>query len=113
MHLILKLGHSSSTTLFSVPPLQTPASWLCIYRVALIAKTYQVIMYNPGTAEFLCSLEGTDVTLDTSSEPPFSLPLPQTCVIEKKLSERAQWLTQQDVADGLGYPFAAAKFLSS
>ncbi|KAJ5788680.1 hypothetical protein N7457_003670 [Penicillium paradoxum] len=67
-------------------------------------------MNNPETAEFLCSLEGTDVTLDPSSEPPLHLPR-QTWVIDKKLSERSQPMTQQDVTDGLGLPFAAAKFL--
>lgn len=67
-------------------------------------------MDNPGAADFLCGLEGTDITLDSSSEPPFHLPR-QTWVLEKKLSERAQWLTQQDVTNGLRYPFAAVKFL--
>ncbi|RHZ49219.1 uncharacterized protein CDV56_104980 [Aspergillus thermomutatus] len=67
-------------------------------------------MNNPETAEFLCGLEGTDVTLDPPSEPPLHLPR-QTWVIDKKLSERSQSMTQQDVADGLGLPFAAAKFL--
>jgi hypothetical protein len=67
-------------------------------------------MNNPETAEFLCGLEGTDVTLDPPSEPPFDLSR-QTWVIDKKLSERSQWMTQQNVADGLGLPFAAAKFL--
>lgn len=32
-------------------------------------------------------------------------------VIDNKLSERSQWMSQQDVTDGLGLPFAAAKFL--
>lgn len=67
-------------------------------------------MDNPETAEFLCGLEGTDVTLDPPSEPPLHLPR-QTWVIDKKLSERPQWMTQEDVTDGLGHPFAAAKFL--
>jgi hypothetical protein len=66
-------------------------------------------MNNPE-AEFLCGLEGTDVTLDPPSELPLQLPR-QTWVIDKKLSERSSWMTQQDVADGLGLPFAAAKFL--
>jgi hypothetical protein len=65
---------------------------------------------QPRTAEFLCGLESTDVTLDPPSEPPLYLPR-QTWVIEKKLSERSSWLTQEDVTDGLGLPFAAAKFL--
>ncbi|PKX92385.1 uncharacterized protein P174DRAFT_421455 [Aspergillus novofumigatus IBT 16806] len=30
-------------------------------------------MDNPGTAEFLCSPEGMDITLDPPSEPPFYL----------------------------------------
>ncbi|KAF4216556.1 hypothetical protein CNMCM8980_001993 [Aspergillus fumigatiaffinis] len=65
---------------------------------------------NPETAEFLCGLEGLDVTPDPPSEPPFYLSR-QTWVINKKLSERSQWMAQQNVADGLGLPFAAAKFL--
>jgi hypothetical protein len=32
-------------------------------------------------------------------------------VIEKKLSERSQWLTQEDNTDGVEVPFAASKFL--
>lgn len=67
-------------------------------------------MNNPETAEFLCGLEGMDVTLDPQSEPPLHLPR-QTWVIDNKLSERSQSMTQQDVTDGLGLPFAAAKFL--
>jgi hypothetical protein len=67
-------------------------------------------MNNPETAEFLCGLEGTDITLDPPSEPPLYLSR-QTWVIDKKLSERSQSMTQQDVTDGLGLPFAAAKFL--
>lgn len=67
-------------------------------------------MNNPETAGFLCGLEGKDVTLDPPSEPPLHLPR-QTWVIDKKLSERSQSMTQQDVTDGLGLPFAAAKFL--
>ncbi|RLL97786.1 hypothetical protein CFD26_106189 [Aspergillus turcosus] len=60
-------------------------------------------MNTPETAEFQCGLEGTDVTLDSPSH--------QTWVIDKKLSERREWMTQQEVTDGLGLPFAAAKFL--
>ncbi|CAI7670251.1 unnamed protein product [Penicillium palitans] len=67
-------------------------------------------MSNPETAEFVCGLEGTDVIIDPPSEPPLYMSH-QTWVIEKKLSERSQPMTQQDVTDGLGLPFAAAKFL--
>ncbi|KAJ5151307.1 uncharacterized protein N7482_010559 [Penicillium canariense] len=67
-------------------------------------------MNNPGTADFLCGLEGTDVTLEPPSEPGLHLPR-QPWVIEKKLSERASWMTQEEVTDGLGIPYAAAKFL--
>lgn len=67
-------------------------------------------MDNPETAEFLCVLEGTDVTLEPPSEPLLHLSS-QTWVIDKKLSERSQSMTHQDVADGLGFPFAAAQFL--
>ncbi|KAF7131151.1 hypothetical protein CNMCM5793_004201 [Aspergillus hiratsukae] len=45
-------------------------------------------MNSPETAEFLCGLEGTDVTLDSPSR--------QTWVIDKKLSERAEWMTQEE-----------------
>lgn len=64
-------------------------------------------MNNPEAAEFVCDLEGTGVTLDSASESP----LHQTWVIDKKLSERSQPMTQQEVTEGLGLPFAAAKFL--
>ncbi|CAI7652726.1 unnamed protein product [Penicillium crustosum] len=67
-------------------------------------------MKNLETAEFVCGLEGTDVTLDPPPEPPLYL-AHQTWVIETKLSERSQPMTQEDVNDGLGIPFAAAKFL--
>jgi hypothetical protein len=67
-------------------------------------------MNDSETAEFLCGLEGTDITLDPPSELPLHLPR-QTWVIDKKLSERSQPMTQQDVTDSLGLPFAAAKFL--
>lgn len=67
-------------------------------------------MNNPETAEFVCGLEGTDVIIDPPSEPSFHLSH-QPWVIEKKLSERSQPMTQQDFTDGLGLPFAAAKFL--
>jgi hypothetical protein len=67
-------------------------------------------MNNPETPEFLCDLEGTEITLDPPSEPHLHLPR-QTWLIDKKLSERSQSMTQQDVTDGLGLPFAAAKFL--
>jgi hypothetical protein len=67
-------------------------------------------MNNPESAEFLCGLEGTDVTLDPPSEPPLNLSR-QTWVIDRKLSERSSWMTQQEVTEGLGLPFAAAKFL--
>jgi hypothetical protein len=67
-------------------------------------------MNDPETAEFLCGFEGTDITLDPPSEPPLYLPR-QTWAIDKKLSERSQPMTQQDFTDGLGLPFAAAKFL--
>ncbi|KAJ5142875.1 uncharacterized protein N7515_001662 [Penicillium bovifimosum] len=67
-------------------------------------------MDTPETAEFLCDLEGTGVTLDPPPEPPLHLPR-QTWVIEKKLSERAQWMTQKDVDEGVGISYAAAKFL--
>ncbi|KAI2735741.1 hypothetical protein DTO013E5_7122 [Penicillium roqueforti] len=67
-------------------------------------------MDNPETAEFLCGLDGTAITLDPPSEPPLHLPR-QTWVIDKTLSERSEWMTQQDVDDGLGLPYAAAKFL--
>ena len=64
-------------------------------------------MNNPEAAEFVCDLEGTEVTLDSPSESP----LRQTWVIDKKLSERSQPMTQQEVTEGLGLPFAAARFL--
>ncbi|KAJ5808541.1 hypothetical protein N7474_009810 [Penicillium riverlandense] len=67
-------------------------------------------MNNPETAEFLCGLADTDVTFDPPPEPPLHLSR-QTWVIEKKLSERSQRMTQQDVSDGLGLPYAAAKFI--
>lgn len=67
-------------------------------------------MNNAEAGEILYGLEGTDVTLDPPSEPLFHLSR-QTWVIDKKLSERSHWMTQQDVTDGLGLPFAAAKFL--
>ncbi|KAF4157219.1 hypothetical protein CNMCM6936_002632 [Aspergillus lentulus] len=67
-------------------------------------------MNNAETAEFLYGLEGTDVTLDPPSEPPFHLSR-QTWVIDKKLSERSQWMTQQVVTDCLGLLLAAAKIL--
>lgn len=67
-------------------------------------------MNNPEAGEFLCGLEGTDVTIDPPFEPPLHLPR-QTWVIDKKLSERSSWMTQQEVTDDLGLPFAAAKFL--
>ncbi|KAJ6102057.1 hypothetical protein N7486_004484 [Penicillium sp. IBT 16267x] len=67
-------------------------------------------MDKPETAEFLCGLEGTDVTLDPPSDPPLSLPR-QTWVIDKKLSERSSWMMQQEVTDGFGVPYVAAKFL--
>ncbi|CDM36945.1 hypothetical protein CBS147339_2365 [Penicillium roqueforti] len=60
-------------------------------------------MDNPETAEFLCGLDGTAITLDPPSEPPLHLPR-QTWVIDKTLSERSEWMTQQDVDDGLGLP---------
>lgn len=68
-------------------------------------------MDDPETPEFICGLEGTDVTLDQ----PFDFPLHrlprQTWLIDKWLSERSVWMTQQEVIDGLGLPYAAAKFL--
>ena len=67
-------------------------------------------MNNPETAEFLYSLESTDVTLKPPSNPPLHLPS-QTWMIDEKLSERSQMMTQQEVTEGLGLPFAAAKFL--
>ncbi|KAJ5367957.1 uncharacterized protein N7496_007717 [Penicillium cataractarum] len=67
-------------------------------------------MNCPESPEFLRGLEGTDVTLDPPSEPPLGLAR-QTWVIDRKLSERLHCLTQQDVSEGLGLPYAAAKFL--
>lgn len=62
-------------------------------------------MDYPETANFLCDLEGTEVTLD-----PPNLPC-QTWVIDKKFSERSDPMTQEEVNDGLGAPFTAGKFL--
>lgn len=64
-------------------------------------------MNNPEAAEFVCNLEGMEVTLNSPSESP----LCQTWVIDKKLSEQSQLMTQQEVTEGLGISFAAAKFL--
>ncbi|GFF39786.1 unnamed protein product [Aspergillus lentulus] len=52
-------------------------------------------MNNAEAGEFLYGLEGTDVTLKPPSEPLFHLSR-QTWVIDKKLSERSHWMTQQD-----------------
>ncbi|GFF80427.1 hypothetical protein IFM47457_05174 [Aspergillus lentulus] len=53
-------------------------------------------MNNAEAGEFLYGLEGTDVTLKPPSEPLFHLSR-QTWVIDKKLSERSHWMTQQDI----------------
>jgi hypothetical protein len=87
-------------------PSTTSHQHVFIYR----CKAHQAKMNDPKTAEFLGGLEGTDVTLDPPCEPLLHLPR-QTWVIDTKLSERSQPMTQQDVTDGLGLPFAAAKFL--
>jgi hypothetical protein len=78
----------------------------------LLLQNHQASMDNPETPEFICDLEGTDVTLDPPSEPPLRLPR-QTWVIEKKLSERSHLMTQKEVSDidGIKLPYAAAKFL--
>lgn len=67
-------------------------------------------MSNPDTAEFLRGLEGTNITLNPPHEPPLHLPR-QTWAIKKKLFERSQPMTQQEVTDGIGVPYAAANFL--
>lgn len=68
-------------------------------------------MHDEESSEFLCDLEGTDVTLDPPSDLPLHHLPPQTWVIDKRLSERSYWMTQQEVTEGLGLPYAAAKFL--
>lgn len=67
-------------------------------------------MNNPKAIEFLCGLEGTEVTLDPPSEPQINLSR-QTWIIDKKLSERAQWMTQKEVDDGVGVPLTRGKFI--
>ncbi|GFF76937.1 hypothetical protein IFM60648_04829 [Aspergillus lentulus] len=59
-------------------------------------------MNNAEAGKFLCGLKGTDVPLDPPSEPPFHLSR-QTWVIDKKLSERSQWMTQQIPVIGTQY----------
>lgn len=64
---------------------------------------------NFGYLEFLQGVEGTEVTLDSSTEPPFYFPR-QTWVIVEKLEEW-QSRSTKDETESLGDSLVAGKFL--
>lgn len=60
--------------------------------------------------EYLTDLEGTQVTFDAVTEPPFNFPA-QTWIILEKLDECSNRLTKEDIANDLGPSDTAGKFL--
>ncbi|CAI7634572.1 unnamed protein product [Penicillium glandicola] len=63
-----------------------------------------------SSMEYLTDLEGTQVTFDAVSEPPFNFPA-QTWIILEKLNEESNRLTKEDIAAELGPSDTTGKFL--
>ncbi|KAJ6125605.1 hypothetical protein N7471_012922 [Penicillium samsonianum] len=63
-----------------------------------------------SSMEYLTDLEGTQVTFDAVTEPPFNFPA-QTWIILEKLDECSNRLTKEGIANDLGPSDTAGKFL--
>ena len=63
-----------------------------------------------SSMEYLTDLEGTQVTFDATTEPPFNFPA-QKWIILVKLGEEPNCLTKEDIAAELGPSDTSGKFL--
>lgn len=63
-----------------------------------------------SSIEYLTDLEGTQVTFDAVTEPPFNFPA-QKWIILEKLGEDSNRLTKEDIAAELGPSNTSGKFL--